>query len=104
MRAAEPMGLDFMEVFTEMMSEAVAKRQVLTDCIDYCGTHEADFLLVSEISRLGRSLKIIVDTLDKQTSAGVDVFSKLGIHALNDEKKKSPWGLTYFGDGCLRRD
>ena len=49
--------------------------------------------MVSEISRLGRSLKIIVDTLDKLTSAGVDVYIKnLGIHTLDEGKKKNPFG------------
>ena len=92
-RTAEAMGFEIAETFSEKMSGAVSNRPVLASCVDYCITNKVDCLMVSEISRLGRSLKIIVDTLDKLTSAGVDVFIKnLGIHTLDEERKKNPFG------------
>ena len=37
-------------------------------------THEGDMIIVSEISRLGRSTKIVVNTLDELAKAGVNVY------------------------------
>jgi DNA invertase Pin-like site-specific DNA recombinase len=92
-RAAGGMGYEVAETFTEKMSGAVAGRPVLTECLEYCVKRKVDCLMVSEVSRLGRGLKIIVDTLDMLTSAGIDVFiQNLGIHTLDEEKKKNPFG------------
>lgn len=90
---AEASGLEVVQIFTEKMSGAVANRPVLDECLDFCIKKKVSCLLVSEISRLGRSLKIIVDTLDRLTAAGVDVFlQNLGIHTLDDTGKKNPFG------------
>ena len=90
---AETTGLEVVSVFTEKMSGAVSNRPVLEECLDYCVKEKVCCLLVSEISRLGRSLKIIVDTLDRLTSAGIDVYlQNLGIHTLDEAGKKNPFG------------
>lgn len=92
-RAADALGYEVAATYTEKMSGAVAARPELTKCIDFCCSSGVDCLMVSEVSRLGRSLKIIVDTLDRLTDSGVDVFiQNLGIHTLDDEKKKNPFG------------
>lgn len=89
---ASQAGLDVAKVFAEKMSGAKANRPVLTDCLAYCRSNGIETLLVSEISRLGRSLKIIVDTLDELTRAGVNVhILDLGVDTLK-EGKPNPFG------------
>lgn len=85
-------GLDVVRVFEEKMSGAKANRPILANCIEFCKTNGIGTLLVSEISRLGRSLKIIVDTLDELTRAEVNVhILDLGVDTLRDGKP-NPFG------------
>ncbi len=85
-------GLDVVKVFEEKMSGAKANRPILTNCIEFCKSNGIGTLLVSEISRLGRSLKIIVDTLDELTRTEVNVhILDLGIDTLKDGKP-NPFG------------
>lgn len=85
-------GLEVVKVFEEKMSGAKENRPVLTSCIEFCRNEAVDTLLVSEISRLGRSLIIIVNTLDTLTKSGVNVhILDLGIDTLKDGKA-NPFG------------
>ena len=85
-------GLDVIRTFEEKMSGAKENRPVLTKCIAFCRDEAVDTLLVSEISRLGRSLKVIVDALDTLTKAKVNVhILDLGIDTLKDGKS-NPFG------------
>ena len=68
---ATSVGLDVVRVFTESVSVAKDDRPVLAECLDWCCEGNADILLLSEISRLGRTVKIIVDAVDRLTKAGV---------------------------------
>ena len=70
---AKSAGLDLVRIFTEKASGARDDRPVLADCMDWCCEGNAEILLVSEISRLGRSVKIIVDSVDRLTKAGVNI-------------------------------
>lgn len=49
-------------------------RPVLAECVKFCLDGKADNLFVSEISRLGRTIKIIVDTIDALTKSKINVF------------------------------
>lgn len=69
---AQREGLEIVKEFTEKMSGAKEDRPVLTECVAFC-KENCTSLLVSEISRLGRSVKIIVNTIDELTKAGVCV-------------------------------
>lgn len=69
-------GLDLVRVFTEKASGANDDRPVLAECLDWCCGGNADVLLLSEISRLGRSVKVIVDSVDRLTKAGVCIHFK----------------------------
>ncbi|MCR4564520.1 MAG: recombinase family protein [Bacteroidales bacterium] len=76
---ARAAGLDVVLVFTEKASGARDDRPVLEECVAWCCEGNAGTLLVSEISRLGRTVKIIVDTVDRLTKAGVNIH----IHDIN---------------------
>ena len=76
-------GLEVVRVFTEKASGARDDRPVLAECLDWCCAGNADVLLLSEISRLGRSVKIIVDAVDRLTKAGVNIhFQDLNVDTL----------------------
>lgn len=66
-------GLEVCRIFTEQASGARDDRPVLAECVDWCCAGNADTLLVSEIDRLGRTVKIIVDTVDRLNKARVNI-------------------------------
>lgn len=65
--------LEVARIFTEQASGARDDRPVLAECVDWCCAGNADTLLVSEIDRLGRTVKIIVDTVDRLNKARVNI-------------------------------
>ena len=67
-------NMELVNVFEEKMSGAKENRPVLNECIEYCVANRIHTLCVSEISRLGRSTKIVVNTIDELTKAGVNVY------------------------------
>lgn len=69
-------GLDVARVFEEHISGAVEERPVLSECLEYLKSADnpCRCLLVSEVSRLGRSVRIVVNTIDALTKAGVSVY------------------------------
>ena len=83
--------MELVSVFEEKMSGARENRPVLTECIEYCITNKVHTLCVSEISRLGRSTKIVVNTLDELTKAGVNVYiQNLPLCTLNEDGQPNP--------------
>lgn len=68
---AASVGLNVVRVFTEKASGAKDDRPVLAECLDWCCEGNADILLLSEISHLGRTVNIIIDTVERLTKAGV---------------------------------
>ena len=76
-------GLEVARIFTEKASGARDDRPVLAECLDWCCNGNADVLLVSEISRLGRTVKVIVDSIDRLTKAGVNIhFQDINVDTL----------------------
>lgn len=83
--------MELVKVFEEKMSGAKENRPVLTDCINFCITHHIHTLCVSEISRLGRSTKIVVNTIDELSRAGVNVYiQNLPLCSLNEDGQPNP--------------
>ena len=81
------------KVFEEHISGAkkVEERQVLQECITYCIEHSVRFLLLSELSRLGRSTLQVLRSLEKLHEAKVSVFiQNLGIYSLLDDGRVNP--------------
>ena len=83
--------MELVKVFEEKMSGAKENRPVLKDCINFCITHHIHTLCVSEISRLGRSTKIVVNTIDELSRAGVNVYiQNLPLCSLNEDGQPNP--------------
>ena len=97
-------GLEVVRVFTEKASGARDDRPVLAECLDWCCAGNADVLLLSEISRLGRSVKIIVDAVDRLTKAGVNIhFQDLNVDTLlpsGEENANASMLVTMLGLGA----
>ncbi|MBR3702353.1 MAG: recombinase family protein [Alistipes sp.] len=83
--------MDLVKVYEERMSGAKENRPVLTECIEFCIENHINTLCVSEISRLGRSTKIVVNTIDELTKAGVNVYiQNLPLCTLNADGQANP--------------
>ena len=97
-------GLEVVRVFTEKASGARDDRPVLADCLDWCCAGHADILLLSEISRLGRTVKIIVDSVDRLTKAGVCIhFQDMNVDTLlpsGEENTYATMLVTMLGLGA----
>lgn len=100
---ADRQGLEILKVFQEKGSGAKEDRPVLQECIAFCEEYNTE-LLVSEVSRLGRTVKIIVNTIDELTKAGVCVrIQDIGLKTLDDEGKENiiaKMMLTVLGLGA----
>lgn len=100
---ADRQGLEILKVFQEKGSGAKEDRPVLQECIAFCEEYNTE-LLVSEVSRLGRTVKIIVNTIDELTKAGVCVrIQDIGLKTLDDEGKENVIAkmmLTVLGLGA----
>lgn len=83
--------MDLVKVYEEKMNGAKENRPVLTECIEFCIENHINTLCVSEISRLGRSTKIVVNTIDELTKAGVNVYiQNLPLCTLNADGQPNP--------------
>ena len=80
-------------VFQEHISGAKKneERQVLTDCLEYCTTNSVHYLLLSELSRLGRSTLQVLRSLEVLHEAKVSVYiQNLGLYTLQPDGKVNP--------------
>lgn len=94
-RYAEASGTAVVRVFTEKASGADDERPVLAECLDWCVAGNADTLLVSEVSRLGRTVKVIVDAVDRLTKAGVNIhIHNIAVDTLLPDGKENPIGTV----------
>lgn len=66
--------MELINIYEEKMSGAKENRPILTECIEFCIKNHVNTLCVSEISRLGRSVKIVVNTIDQLTKSGVNIY------------------------------
>lgn len=66
--------MELINIYEEKMSGTKESRPILTECIEFCIKNHVNTLCVSEISRLGRSVKIVVNTIDQLTKAGVNIY------------------------------
>ena len=73
-RYAAAAGLDIVAAYEEKASGAKRDREVLADCLKFLKGGGAGTLLVTEISRLGRSVRQVVDIVDDLTKLGINIF------------------------------
>lgn len=74
-------NMDLVATYEEKMSGAKENRPILTKCVEYCIANHIHTLCVSEISRLGRSTKIVVNTIDELTKVGIKFIFKIYLSA-----------------------
>ena len=82
-----------MKIYEEHISGAKKneERQVLTECLDYCTENNIDYLLLSELSRLGRSTLQVLKSLERLHEAKVSVYiQNLGIYSLQPNGEVNP--------------
>lgn len=89
-RYASIQGIEVVNVFQEHISGAKKneERQVLTDCLNYCTANSVNYLLLSELSRLGRSTLQVLKSLEILHEAKVSVYiQNLGLYTLQPDGK-----------------
>ena len=90
---AEGKGLEVTRIFQEHVSGAKfnREREVLAECLEICRAERPGTLMVTELSRLGRSTVEVLKAVEDLTAAGVNVYV-LGIDlsTLDGEEKENP--------------
>lgn len=85
--------IEVVATFEEHISGAKKneERQVLTECLEYCTTNSVHYLLLSELSRLGRSTLQVLHSLEVLHEAKVSVYiQNLGLYTLQPDGKVNP--------------
>ena len=85
--------MTIVKIYEEHISGAKKneERQVLTECLDYCTENNIDYLLLSELSRLGRSTLQVLKSLERLHEAKVSVYiQNLGIYSLQPNGEVNP--------------
>ena len=92
-RYAEGKGYEIINIFQEHVSGAKTnqERGVLSECLEFCKTEHPGTLMVTELSRLGRSTVEVLKAVEDLTAAKVNVFIlDLNLSTLDEEGKENP--------------
>lgn len=92
-RYAESQNIWIVKIYEEHISGAkkIEERQVLANCLEYCKKESVNFLLLSELSRLGRSTLQVLRSLEILHEAKVSVYiQNLGLYTLQPDGKVNP--------------
>ena len=87
-------GLEVVEVYEEHISGAKRneERAVLTECIDYAVTNGVEVVLFSELSRCGRAVWEVLDTIRTLKDNGINAyFQKEGLSLFGSDGKENPY-------------
>ena len=87
-------GIEVVEVYEEHISGAKRneERAVLTECIDYAIANRVDVVLVSELSRCGRAVWEVLDTIRTLKDNGINAyFQKEGLSLFSADGKENPY-------------
>lgn len=90
---SEAQDMTVVKIYEEHISGAKKneERQVLTECLDYCTGNNIDYLLLSELSRLGRSTLQVLKSLEQLHEANVSVYiQNLGLYSLQPNGEVNP--------------
>ena len=90
---AKSQDIRIVKIYEEHISGAkkIEERQVLTECLEYCKREYVNFLLLSELSRLGRSTLQVLRSLEVLHEARVSVYiQNLGLYTLQPDGKVNP--------------
>lgn len=92
-RYAEGKGYEIMRVFQEHVSGAKSnqERGVLSECLEFCKTEHPGTLMVTELSRLGRSTVEVLKAVEDLTAAGVNTYIlDLNLSTLDERGEENP--------------
>jgi DNA invertase Pin-like site-specific DNA recombinase len=92
-RYAEGKGLEVTRIFQEHVSGAKSnrEREVLAECLEFCRGERPGTLMVTELSRLGRSTVEVLKAVEDLTAAGVNVYVlDIDLSTLDGEGKENP--------------
>ena len=87
-------GLEVLNVYEEHISGAKrnAERAVLTECIDYAVTNGVEVVLFSELSRCGRAVWEVLDTIRTLKDNCINAyFQKEGLSLFGAEGRENPY-------------
>ncbi|MBR5585826.1 MAG: recombinase family protein [Alistipes sp.] len=87
-------GLKVVEVYEEHISGAKRneERAVLTECIDYAIANSVGVVLFSELSRCGRAVWEVLDTIRTLKDNGINAyFQKEGLSLFGSDGKENPY-------------
>ena len=87
-------GLSVVGVYEEHISGAKRneERAVLTECIDYAVTSGVEVVLFSELSRCGRAVWEVLDTIRTLKDNGINAyFQKEGLSLFSADGKENPY-------------
>ena len=87
-------GLKVVEVYEEHISGAKCneERAVLTECIDYAIANRVDVVLFSELSRCGRAVWEVLDTIRTLKDNSINAyFQKEGLSLFSADGKENPY-------------
>ena len=87
-------GLEVVEVYEEHISGAKRneERAVLTECIDYAVTNGVEVVLFSELSRCGRAVWEILETIKTLKDNNINAyFQKEGLSLFSADGKENPY-------------
>ena len=85
--------IEIVRIFQEHISGAkkIEERQVLAEFLEYCTEKGVDYLLLSELSRLGRSTLQVLRSLEILHEAKVSVYiQNLGLYTLQPNGEVNP--------------
>ena len=87
---AEFAQLEVFEVFEEYISGGKRnnERAILQDAIEYCITNKVDFLLVNELSRVGRSTFEVLETIKTLIDNKINLYMQKEQFTLLDDNGK----------------
>ena len=87
-------NLEVVEVYEEHISGAKRneERAVLTECINYAVNNRIDVVLFSELSRCGRAVWEVLDTIRTLNDNGINAyFQKEGLSLFSADGKENPY-------------
>ena len=90
---AKANDMEIVKTYEEHISGAkkLEEREVLTQCLEYCKANSVNFLLISELSRLGRSTLQVLRSLEILHEAKVCVYiQNIGLYSLQPDGNVNP--------------
>jgi DNA invertase Pin-like site-specific DNA recombinase len=90
---AKSQDMEIVNIYEEHISgtKKIEERQILGECLEYCKRESVNFLLLSELSRLGRSTLQVLRSLEILHEAKVSVYiQNLGLYTLQPNGEVNP--------------